>query len=81
MTSRELVRAARLRVANAGAIVRRIIGAPDYDRYVAHLRDHHPGRAADDVRRVRAAADGGALQPPGHPLLLSAVGPGLAPHA
>ena len=43
MTSRELVRAARLRVANAGAIVRRIIGAPDYDRYVAHLRDHHPG--------------------------------------
>jgi uncharacterized short protein YbdD (DUF466 family) len=30
-------------VANAGAIVRRIIGAPDYDRYVAHLRDHHPG--------------------------------------
>jgi uncharacterized short protein YbdD (DUF466 family) len=43
MTSRELVRAARVRVVNAGAIVRRIIGAPDYDRYVAHLRDHHPG--------------------------------------
>lgn len=26
----------------AGAIVRRVIGAPDYDSYVAHLRDRHP---------------------------------------
>ena len=25
-------------------ILRRIIGAPDYPSYVAHLRAHHPGR-------------------------------------
>ena len=24
---------------------RRMIGVPDYDRYVAHLRAHHPDRA------------------------------------
>ena len=23
-------------------VVRTVIGAPDYDRYVAHMRDHHP---------------------------------------
>lgn len=26
------------------AAARRIIGAPDYDAYVSHLRTHHPGR-------------------------------------
>jgi uncharacterized short protein YbdD (DUF466 family) len=31
---------ARLR--RALRIVRTIIGAPDYDRYVAHMREHHP---------------------------------------
>ena len=25
-----------------GAVIRQIIGAPDYDRYVAHLRAAHP---------------------------------------
>ncbi|HUQ83807.1 MAG TPA: YbdD/YjiX family protein [Gemmatimonadaceae bacterium] len=24
-------------------VVRTVIGAPDYERYVAHMRDHHPG--------------------------------------
>lgn len=24
------------------AVVRRVIGAPDYDAYVAHVRAHHP---------------------------------------
>jgi uncharacterized short protein YbdD (DUF466 family) len=23
-------------------VVRTIVGAPDYDRYVTHMRDHHP---------------------------------------
>jgi len=26
-----------------GEVTRRIIGAPDYERYVAHLRQRHPG--------------------------------------
>ena len=29
----------------AGVVVRRMIGAPDYDRYVAHMRHRHPGCA------------------------------------
>jgi uncharacterized short protein YbdD (DUF466 family) len=24
------------------SVVRTIIGAPDYDRYLQHMRDHHP---------------------------------------
>ena len=31
------------RIAQAGAVVRRIIGVPDYDRYLAHMRESHPG--------------------------------------
>jgi len=30
------------------AIGRRLIGVPDYDAYVAHLRLHHPGRPIPD---------------------------------
>ena len=25
------------------AVVRRVVGVPDYDRYVAHVRECHPG--------------------------------------
>jgi uncharacterized short protein YbdD (DUF466 family) len=31
------------RLAALGALLRRIIGAPDYDAYLAHLATHHPG--------------------------------------
>ena len=34
------VSAALRRVA---AVVRRVVGVPDYDRYVAHVRECHPG--------------------------------------
>jgi uncharacterized short protein YbdD (DUF466 family) len=27
----------------AAAVVRTVVGAPDYERYVAHVRAHHPG--------------------------------------
>jgi uncharacterized short protein YbdD (DUF466 family) len=36
-----LRRAARL-LARAAWVVRRLIGAPDYDRYAAHMRACHP---------------------------------------
>lgn len=26
----------------AAQVVRTVVGAPDYDGYVAHMRDHHP---------------------------------------
>ncbi len=31
-------------LARVGAIVRRIIGAPDYETYVKHVRECHPER-------------------------------------
>lgn len=31
---------ARLR--RAAAVIRRMIGVPDYDRYLAHMREHYP---------------------------------------
>ena len=27
----------------AAAVVRALLGVPDYERYVAHVRRHHPG--------------------------------------
>lgn len=30
-------------VAEAGRALRLIIGAPDYERYLAHMRERHPG--------------------------------------
>jgi uncharacterized short protein YbdD (DUF466 family) len=27
----------------AAAVVRRVVGVPDYERYVTHVRDCHPG--------------------------------------
>lgn len=35
----------RVALRSAAAIVRRIVGVPDYDRYVAHVRECHPGTA------------------------------------
>jgi uncharacterized short protein YbdD (DUF466 family) len=37
---------ARLRrwTRQAAVVVKRIIGAPDYDRYLAHMRERHPDR-------------------------------------
>lgn len=31
------------RLARVAAAVRAVLGAPDYDAYVVHLREHHPG--------------------------------------
>jgi uncharacterized short protein YbdD (DUF466 family) len=35
----------RERLLRAAAVVRRIVGVPDYDRYLAHMRSHHPDTA------------------------------------
>jgi len=43
MTTRDILRVTRDRVERAACVVRRVIGVPDYDRYVAHVRAHHPG--------------------------------------
>ena len=36
------MRSAILWLTRAAAVVRRIIGVPDYDTYLAHMRDRHP---------------------------------------
>jgi uncharacterized short protein YbdD (DUF466 family) len=58
MTSREAVQSARERLERAACVVRRIIGVPDYGRYVAHVREHHPGTeplAEEEFIRQRLA--------------------------
>jgi uncharacterized short protein YbdD (DUF466 family) len=42
MTTREILHVTRARVERAACVVRRVIGVPDYDAYVAHVRAHHP---------------------------------------
>ena len=32
----------RMNLRAIGDVTRRIIGAPDYERYLAHTRQHHP---------------------------------------
>jgi uncharacterized short protein YbdD (DUF466 family) len=32
----------RERLARAACVIRRVIGVPDYERYVAHVRSAHP---------------------------------------
>jgi uncharacterized short protein YbdD (DUF466 family) len=41
MTPREAVHSARAAIDRAACVLRRVIGVPDYDICVAHLRAHH----------------------------------------
>ena len=52
MTVRDLPAALK----RVGDIVRRLVGVPDYDRYVAHVRECHPGQppmSRDEFERSR----------------------------
>ena len=47
------------RVRRAGDVVRRVIGVPDYERYVAHMEAAHPSETVlshDDFERERMTA-------------------------
>jgi len=49
----------RARLRSAAKVVRTIIGAPDYERYVAHVRKCHPDRvplSRDEFARERLQA-------------------------
>ena len=39
-----MIATARAWLTRAAAVVRRVIGAPDYEYYLAHVRERHPGR-------------------------------------
>lgn len=56
MTTPHLVQAARSRIDRVAAVVRRIIGVPDYERYLAHARRCHPDQplmSRDEFMRQR----------------------------
>ena len=38
----DLVDTARRALRSTGAVVRRVIGVPDYEHYLAHVRECHP---------------------------------------
>jgi uncharacterized short protein YbdD (DUF466 family) len=43
--SRRSMRGVRAWLARAASVLRTIVGAPDYERYVRHVRECHPDRA------------------------------------
>jgi uncharacterized short protein YbdD (DUF466 family) len=58
MTTLRAVQGTRTRIDRIAAVVRRIIGVPDYDRYVAHARRCHPDQplmSRDEFMRQRMA--------------------------
>ena len=44
-----------------GQAAKMMIGVPDYDNYVEHMRVNHPDQDANDLRRIFP-------RPPGRPL-------------
>ena len=42
MTAKDAVLTARQKIDRAACILRRVIRVPDYDIYLAHIREHHP---------------------------------------
>lgn len=44
MTAKQAVLTAREKIDRAACILRRVIGVPDYDIYLAHTREHHPDK-------------------------------------
>lgn len=45
--------------ARIAAVIQRIIGVPDYERYVRHVRERHPGTepmSRDEFHRERLAS-------------------------
>jgi len=46
----------RAKIDRAACVLRRVIGVPDYDTYVAHVSAHHPGAvpmSRDEFTRQR----------------------------
>jgi uncharacterized short protein YbdD (DUF466 family) len=42
VTAKDAVLTARQKIDRAACSLRRVIGVPDYDIYLAHIREHHP---------------------------------------
>lgn len=56
MATPHIIQLTRSRIDRMAAVVRRIIGVPDYDRYVAHARRCHPDQplmSRDEFMRQR----------------------------
>jgi len=56
MSPRDVARTAREKIERAACILRRVIGVPDYDLYLAHVHANHPGAepmSRDEFMRQR----------------------------
>ena len=56
MTTAHMLQLTRTRLDRIATVVRRIIGVPDYDRYVAHAQRWHPDQplmSRDEFMRQR----------------------------
>jgi uncharacterized short protein YbdD (DUF466 family) len=71
MTSREAIHSARRRSIARRVVLRRVIGVPDYDIYLTHLRAHHPGAEPMTREEVHAPAPHRQVQSTGVALLLT----------
>lgn len=55
----------RLRMRRCAAVLRAIVGVPDYERYVAHMRARHPGAALLSPREFFAVRQRERFETPG----------------
>ena len=45
-----------------GQAAKMLIGIPDYDNYVEHMKTHHPDKPVHDLRRILPRAPGSPLR-------------------
>ena len=60
-----MMRPARRWLDSAAAVVRRIIGVPDYDNYLAHMRERHPDVTPMTRERFMATQLAARFEKPG----------------
>jgi uncharacterized short protein YbdD (DUF466 family) len=60
-----MTRPARRWLGNAAAVVRRVIGVPDYDNYLAHMRERHPDITPMTRERFMATQLAARFEKPG----------------
>ena len=60
-----MMRPARRWLDSTAAVVRRIIGVPDYDNYLAHMRERHPDVTPMTRERFMATQLAARFEKPG----------------
>ena len=55
----------RVRLQRCAAVLRAVVGVPDYERYVAHMRTRHPGVALLSPKEFYAVRQRERFERPG----------------